>query len=375
MSDCDVLIIGAGIAGASAAFHLGGRARIVVVEREDAPGYHSTGRSAAMFTETYGPPAIRLLTTASGPFLRTPPKGFSEVPLLGPRGVLFLARPDQGAMLDQHEAWARSTGAHVERLDAEAMVRLVPALRRDYLGQGMIEPAASDIDVAALHQGYLRGAKAKGARLVCDADVRGLERRAGRWAVATKAGAFAAGIVVNAAGAWADEIAKLAGLRPLGLVPKRRTAFTFDPPETMDPRRWPLCFDVDERFYFKPDAGRVMGSLADETPSPPCDAQPEDLDVATAAERIQCATSFEIDRLVRKWAGLRSFFKDKTPVVGPDPAEPSFLWCAGQGGYGIQTSPALGALIAAQALGTSVPDVVAGTGLDIAEVAPQRLAA
>ncbi len=375
MNDCDVLVIGGGIAGAAAAYHLAGRARAIVLEREDAPGYHSTGRSAAMFTETYGPPAIRRLTAASGPFLRAPPAGFTDVPLLRPRGVLFLARPDQTAMLDQHEAWARSTSARVEQLDADAMVRLVPVLRRDYVGRGMIEPDASDIDVAALHQGFLRGFKARGGRLVVDAEVRALERRGGRWRVTTKAGAFEATTVVNAAGAWADEIAELAGLRRLGLVPKRRTAFTFDPPDGLDARAWPLCFDVDEQFYFKPDAGRILGSLADETPSPPCDAQPEDIDVATAVERIEAATTLAIRRLARKWAGLRSFFKDKTPVVGPDPAEPGFVWCAGQGGYGIQTSPALGALVAAFALGEPAPAFIDSTGLGAADVAPARLAA
>jgi D-arginine dehydrogenase len=361
------------MAGASAAYHLAERARVVMVEREDAPGYHSTGRSAAMFTETYGPRPIRLLTGASGPFLRTPPAGFAEVPLLRPRGVLFVARPDQTAVLDEHETASRATGARIERLDPDGMMRLAPVLRRDYVGGGMIEPDACDIDVDALHQGFLRGFKSRGGQLVVDAEVRGLARHAGHWHVATKAGSFAAAMVVDAAGAWADEIAALAGLGRLGLVPKRRTAFTFDPPVGQDVRTLPLCYDVDEQFYFKPDAGRLMGSLADETPTPPCDAQPEDIDVATAIERIETATTMTIRRPARTWAGLRSFFKDKTPAVGPDPGERSFLWCAGQGGYGIQTSPALGALVAAMALGASPPGFVASNGLALADVAPARL--
>lgn len=374
MTACDVLVIGAGIAGASAAYHLAGRARVIVVEREDAPGYHSTARSAAMFTETYGPEPIRRLTTASGPFLREPPTGFTDVPLLKTRGVMFVARPDQIAMLDQHEAWSRSTGANVERLDADAMVRRVPVLKRSYIGAGMIEPDARDIDVNALHQGFLRGFRQRGGQMATDAEVRVLERRAGRWHAATKAGPFTAATVIDAAGAWADEVAGLAGLTTLGLVPKRRTAFTFDPPKGLDPAPLPLCFDVDEQFYFKPDAGRFMGSLADETPSPPCDAQPEDIDVAMAIERIEAATTMTVGRPVRRWAGLRSFFKDKAPVVGPDPAEPSFLWCAGQGGYGIQTSPALGALVAAMALGQPMPDFVAAIGLRHGDIAPERFA-
>lgn len=375
MNDCDVLVVGAGMAGAAAGYHLAERVRVIVVEREDAPGYHSTGRSAAMFTETYGPQPIRLLTGASGPFLRNPPPGFAEVPLLCPRGVLFVARRDQVAVLDGHEAAARATGANVERLEVDGMLRVAPVLRRDYVGAGMIEPDACDIDVNALHQGFLRGFRQRGGRLVPDAEVRGITRHDGRWRVETKAGNFTATTLVDAAGAWADEIAALAGLPRRGLVPKRRTAFTFDPPARNDVRALPLCYDVDEQFYFKPDAGRLMGSLADETPSPPCDAQPEDIDVATAIERIEAASIMTIHRPVRTWAGLRSFFKDKAPALGPDPAEPTFLWCAGQGGYGIQTSPANGELIAAMALGASIPAWVASRGLDLADVTPARLKA
>ncbi len=371
--DCDFLIVGAGIAGASAGAELARRGKVAILEREVAPGYHSTGRSAAMFTETYGPPAIRRLTTASAPFMRNPPAGFTDVPLLRTRGVLFLARPDQMATLDGHEESARATGATVTRLDVRGMLRHMPVLRPDYVGGGMIEPDASDLDVSALHQGYLRAFKARGGSLVCDAEVTRIERRDGTWRVTSKAGAFAAGTLVDAAGAWADEVAKLAGIQPLGLVPKRRTAFTFDPPAGLDITDLPLCFDVDEAFYFKPDAGRFLGSLADETPSPPCDAQPEELDVAIAVDRIQTATTLTIDRLVRKWAGLRSFFKDKTPVVGPDPAAPRFIWVAGQGGYGIQTAPALGRVVAAFAAGEDLPADIAALGLAAADLAPARL--
>jgi D-arginine dehydrogenase len=328
-----------------------------------------------MFTETYGPESMRRLTSASGAFLRAPPKGFTEVPLLRDRGVLFVARPDQIATLDEHESSARATGALIERLDPAGMVRLAPVLRRDYLGAGMIEPDARDLDVNALHQGYLRGVRHQGGTIVTDAEVLGLERRDGHWHATTKAGAFRAATVIDAAGAWADEVARLAGLRPLGLVPKRRTAFTFEPPAGVDPRPMPLCYDVDEEFYFKPDAGRFLGSLADETPSPPCDAQPEDIDVATAIERIERASTMTVGRPVRRWAGLRSFFKDKVVAAGPDPADPSFIWCAGQGGYGIQTSPALGALIAALALGETPPKFVTAGGVELSQIDPARLAA
>ncbi|MGH6719610.1 MAG: NAD(P)/FAD-dependent oxidoreductase, partial [Alphaproteobacteria bacterium] len=252
--------------------------------------------------------------------------------------------------------------------------RLAPVLRRDYLGAGMIEPDARDLDVNALHQGYLGAFRRHGGTVATDAEVRTIDRRDGRWHVTTKAGPFRAAKIIDAAGAWADEVATLAGLDPLGLVPKRRTAFTFDPPAGVDPRPMPLCFDVDEAFYFKPDAGRFLGSLGDETPSPPCDAQPEDIDVATAIERIEQATTMTVGRPVRRWAGLRCFFTDKAAAAGPDPAEPSFIWCAGQGGYGIQTSPALGALVAAMALGKAPPTFVTASGIDLGQVDPARLA-
>jgi D-arginine dehydrogenase len=370
--DCDFLIIGAGIAGASAGAELATLGTTIILEREEAPGYHSTGRSAAMFTETYGPEPIRRLTTASGPFLRNPPSGFTDVPLLKTRGVLFLARPDQMTTLEGHEKAARSTGATVHRLDAKEMVRRLPILRPEYVGGGMIEPDASDLDVAALHQAYLRLFKARGGRLACDAEVTRIARRNGAWRAESKAGSFVAGAIVNAAGAWADEVARLAGLAPLGLVPKRRTAFTFDAPPGHDIAAWPLCYDVDEGFYFKPDAGRFLGSLADETPSPPCDAQPEELDVATAVDRIMTATTLDIRRLVRKWAGLRSFFADKVPVAGPSKDAPGFIWVAGQGGYGIQTSPAMGRIVAALAAGKDVPADIAATGLGAADLSPDR---
>ncbi|MSP82579.1 MAG: FAD-binding oxidoreductase [Alphaproteobacteria bacterium] len=370
--DCDFLVIGAGIAGASAGSELARRGKVVILEREDAPGYHSTGRSAAMFTETYGPEPIRRLTMASAAFMRNPPAGFTEFPLLRPRSVLFVARADQLATLDGHEKSAKATGGKVRRLEPKEMLALAPVLRADYVGGGMIEPDAADLDVSAVHQGFLRTFKTHGGQVVCDAEVRGIERKNGAWAVRSKGGDFTAKAIVNAAGAWCDEIAKLAGIKPLGLVPKRRTAFTFDPPAGVDVGPLPLCYDVDEQFYFKPDAGRFLGSLADETPSPPCDAQPEDIDVAMAVERIEAASTLKINRLVRKWAGLRSFFKDKTPVVGPDPAAPSFIWVAGQGGYGIQTSPSLGRIAAAFALGEDLPADIAATGLKAADIAPGR---
>jgi D-arginine dehydrogenase len=239
----------------------------------------------------------------------------------------------------------------------------------------MYEPEAMDIDVHALHQGFLRGLKARGGRIVTDAEAHGIARAAGAWRVATPRGEFAAPILVNAAGAWADEVARLAGVPTIGLVPKRRTAFTIEPPAGMAIADWPLVVDVAESFYFKPESGRLLVSPADETPMPPCDVQPEEIDIAGAAARLEAATSIRVSRIVRKWAGLRSFVADKTPVVGFAPGADGFFWLAGQGGYGIQTAPAMGHLAAALVDGEEVPADLAGFGVEAAALAPARLSA
>jgi D-arginine dehydrogenase len=369
----DILVIGAGIAGASAAFELSRDARVTLLERESQPGYHTTGRSAALFTETYGNLVIRRLTSAGRAFFKDPPEGFGDHPLLTPRGTLLLAREDQLGSLEAALAQTRTAAEAVRRLDAAEVLALNPAVRPGYAAAGLYEPSAEDIDVHALHTGYLRGLKARGGRLVTGAGVAGLAREGGVWVAGTRAGRFAAPVVVNAAGAWCDAVAALAGVRPVGLVPKRRTAFTFDPPEGLDPGPWPATIDIDETFYFKPDAGRILGSPADETPSAPCDAQPEELDVAIGVDRIETATRLTVRRLVNKWAGLRSFVADKTPVVGFDAGAEGFFWLAGQGGYGIQTSPALGRTVAALIVTGGLPEDLTARGLEKAMLAPDRL--
>ncbi len=373
MERVDFLIVGAGIAGASAAYELSRDADVVVVEREDQPGYHSTGRSAAMFLEGYGNRVIRAITSAGRAFLESPPDGFAETPILSPRGALFVARADQEAAVETLLAEARETGAPLEPLSPAAAIDLVPALRPDYVAHAVLEPDGMDIDVHALHQGFLRGLKARGGRLVTDAEVLALVREGEVWRVETRAGDWAAPVVVNAAGAWADALARLAGARPVGLQPRRRTAFTFAPPADMAVDDWPLVADIDEEFYFKPDAGQILGSPADETPVPPQDVQPEDLDVAVAVDRIQKAARLEIPRIARKWAGLRSFVADKSPVAGFAPDAPGFFWLAGQGGYGIQTSPGMGRIAAALARGRPLPEDIAARGVAPADLAPERL--
>ena len=370
--ECDFLVVGAGMAGASAGFALASHGRAIVLERESQPGYHTTGRSAALFSETYGNATIRGLTTGGRAFYLDPPPGFADHPLLTPRGAMFVGRADQTAAL---EAAIAEVGDRdrLAPLDIAEARRLVPVLRQDYIAGAAIEPAAMDIDVNALHQGYLRGLRAEGGALVTNAEVTAAAWDGGRWRVETAAGQFAAPVLINAAGAWCDEIAALAGAVPIGLVPKRRTIITFDPPAEIDVDAWPLVVDVDEEFYFKADAGRLLGSPADETPSPPCDAQPEELDMALAVDRIERATEMRVGRILNRWAGLRSFVADKTPVAGFDDACEGFFWLAGQGGYGIQTAPGLGRTVAALARGKPIPADLADLGVDARNLAPHRL--
>lgn len=370
---CDFLVIGAGIAGASAGYELAAHGSVIVLEREDMPGYHSTGRSAAVFTEAYGNETVRGLTVSSRAFFEGPPPGFTDAPILTPRGVVFVAREDQLDALEAIYQETHSLVPTVSRIDKAAVLERVPALRADYVAAGVSEPDAMDMDVNAHHQGYLRGLRARGGRIVTDAEVLGLSRDGHGWQIETRAGAFRAPVVVNAAGAWTDIVGEMAGCKPLGLVPKRRTAFIFDPPEDVPVDDWALVVDADEEFYFKPDAGRILGSPADETPVPACDIQPEELDIAIAADRIMKATTFDIRHIRNKWAGLRSFVDDNTLVAGFDAAQEGFFWLSGQGGYGIQTSPAMAQLTAALVTGGAFPAHIADRGVTAAALDPARL--
>ena len=374
----DFLVIGAGMAGASAAYELASHGSVIVLERESQPGYHSTGRSAALYTQTYGHPVVRALTVASWDFYTRPPEGFSDHPLLTPRGVLLIGRADQTAALDRDFAEGRRLTPSVQRLDREQALARAPFLREDYVAGAVWEPDAMDLDVHAIHTGYLRGLKARGGRVVTDAGVQAVERRDGLWIATTPAGTFAAPVLVNAAGAWADVLAGMAGVRPVGLVPKRRTAVTFDPvfaepAHAAGLNDWPMVIDVDEQFYVKPDAGRLLLSPADETPVEPCDVQPEEMDIAIAIDRMEQAARFTVRRVAHKWAGLRSFVADKVMVVGYDDGAEGFFWLAGQGGYGIQTAPAMGRTAAALATGGDLPAEVAALGVRPGDLAPSRL--
>ncbi len=373
MRECDYLIVGAGIAGASAGYEMAIQGNVVLIEREDQPGYHSTGRSAALFTENYGPKVIRSLSIASGPFFHHPPEGFSEVPLLHDLGLLFVARKDQRGAFDELMASCRELTDAIHEIGAEEACRKVPVLDPDYVDTAAFDPDSKEMDVNAIHQGFLRGLRVRGGEIICNAEALGIERRGDKWHVRTPQDEFVAPVLVNAAGAWADKVAELVGIQTIGLVPKRRTVIVFDPPQGTDPSAWPLAADTQEQWYFKRDAGRFLGSPADETPVEPQDIQPEEIDMALAAERIERATTMEVGQIVRKWAGLRSFVDDKQPVVGFAADAEGFFWLAGQGGYGIQTSAAMGRVAAALAGGGGLPDDVKALGVAEADLAPTRL--
>lgn len=372
MQDADFLVIGAGIAGASAAWQLAAHGRVVLLEREPQPGWHSTGRSAALFSETYGPPQVRALSRASRAFLERPPDGFVEHPVLGQRGTLVIGDPRDPGLLDALQA-ELGAGAAVERWSHDQALAAVPVLRPECTGEALHEPGARDIDVNALHQGFLRGLRARDGELVCDAELAALARAGGRWEARLADGRiWRARRVINAAGAWADGVAARAGLAGVGLQPRRRTAFVFAPPAGVACRSWPMVVDVAETWYFKPDAGLLLGSPANADPVPPHDVQAEELDVAIGIDRIQTATTLAIRRPQRVWAGLRSFVADGEPVVGERPDAPGFIWLAAQGGYGIQTCAAMSALAASLALGRPVPSELADQGVSPEALSPSR---
>jgi D-arginine dehydrogenase len=366
--DCDFIVVGAGIAGSSAACELARHGRVALLEAEEHPGYHSTGRSAALFSDGHGLPLPRALGAASRAFFERPPAGFAEVPLVTPRGGLWIARADQEARVEA----ALADPTPLREIPVDEARRLVPALAPGVVHRALLEPDAMDIDVDALLQGYLRGLRHQGGQLVTRAAVVGLEREGERWAATTAAGRFVAPVVVDAAGAWADEVAALAHVRPVGLQPMRRTALLFSA-EGHDVRRWPMVMDVGEQLYFRPDAGRLMASPEDETPVAPGDARPDELDVAICVERLERATSLRVRRVEHRWAGLRSFVRDRCPVVGFAPDAPGFFWLAGQGGFGILSAPALARAAAALATNGPLPPELLDLGVAVEQLAPARL--
>jgi D-arginine dehydrogenase len=363
----DAIVIGAGIAGATVAAHLSADRRVALIEAEEAAGYHSTGRSAAIWIQNYGPPDVRVLTGLSRGFFEHPPEGFTDASILAHRPVVFLAPPEQR----DHLGRLLAEGTGLREASLEEITALVPALRPGYAAQAAIEDDAFDMDVAALHQGFLRLLHAQGGTLTLRSRTGRIERRAGLWHVQTSGGdAFTAPVVVNAAGAWGDHVAEQAGVSPLGLVPKRRTGVVIDP-APWQATRWPMVNDVDHTWYIRPEARtKLMVSPADETDTHAHDVAPDELDVAIAIDRMQQALDIEVRRVEHSWAGLRTFTPDRSLAFGWSGANEGFFWCVGQGGYGIQTSPAAGKLVA---------DVIAGrdpgpAGAILPAIDPRRFA-
>ncbi|NCP38955.1 MAG: FAD-binding oxidoreductase [Rhodoferax sp.] len=372
MQKTEVLIVGAGMAGASLAYFLAPHRQVTLLERESQPGYHATGRSAALYSETYGNAPVRAITTASKAFYFAPPEGFSPYPLVTPRGSLSVGGNDDRETLQRAFDERKALVPNIEWWSQADILQRVPILKPEAAVYGVYEPDAMDMDVHGIHQGFLRGAKAAGAQLLCDAVVEQIAREGNAWRIKTTAGEFLAEVVVNAAGAWCDELARMAGVAPIGLQPMRRTAFMCDVPAGCDSHAWPMVMDANEGFYLKPDAGMLLVSPANADPVEPQDVQPEELDVAIAVDRVETATTLQIRRVQRKWAGLRSFVADKTPVVGFAPDAPGFFWLAGQGGYGIQTAPAMGELSAALVQHQPVPAALTALGVTEATLAPGR---
>lgn len=343
-STFDAIVIGAGMAGATAAAHLAATHRVALLEAEESAGYHTTGRSAAIWIQNYGPADVRKLSAASRAFFENPPDGFAPSPIFSPRPVITLAPPDQAAALQA----MLDAGEGLEPIALEDVVAMVPPLRRDYAVAAAIERDAFDMDVAGLHQGFLQLLRRAGGVIALRNRAGRIERRSGAWQAQTATGAvFTAPAIVNAAGAWGDEVARIAGVAPIGLQPKRRTALIVDP-GAHDCSSWPLLGDAGHSWYVRPEARRkLMVSPADETDMDPHDVQPDELDVAIAVDRMQAALDIPVHRVEHRWAGLRSFTPDRSLAIGPDHDAPGFFWSIGQGGYGIQTAPAAGALLAA----------------------------
>ncbi len=366
----DVIVIGGGIAGVSVAYELADDRHVVLLEREPALAFHTTGRSAALFLESYGNRVIRGLTTASREFLTDPPECFDR-PLLTPRPLVQFARVGRGDALRSMFAEVRTLTPDVELLTPTEAAALFGALRLETIDAALHEPGSMEIDVHALHQGYLRGLRARGGTVATSAGVAALRFSDGLWQAATADGRVTrAPIVVDAAGAWADEVGRSVGATPIGLTPRRRTVFMLATPDGLAREGLPTISDIDESFYLKPDGAQLLCSPADETPTPPSDARPDELEIARALDEIAEVTTIGSRHVRSSWAGLRSFVPDRTPVAGPDPDLPGFAWCAGQGGYGIQTCAALARVTAALIRGEHMPADVTSRGVTEQDLLP-----
>ncbi|MBP1858652.1 NAD(P)/FAD-dependent oxidoreductase [Rhizobium herbae] len=375
MQTFDVAIIGGGIAGLSLAYFLSPHRSIVVLERETALGYHSTGRSAAEFVLRYNAPEVCRLAAVAKDFFDSPPGGFSDIPLLKQRGGVMIASTEKAARLDAVFRSELAFTPELEPLDEEELLARVPILKPGYAAAAFYDPNFWDIEVESLLQGYVKGARRNGAEIRERHGVLSATHDGEAWTIETSAGTVRAKTVVNASGGWADPTAVLFGVKPLGIVPHRRTAITVDLPEGIDVSAMPEINEIDEDFYMKPDAGRLLACPADATPCEPGDVQPEELDIAWAAHYVEEATTVPVRRVAKSWAGMRSFSPDRLPVIGAAPDHPDVFWLAGQGGYGILTSPSLGALAASLLTNAPQPEGFEAQALDPQKFSPLRFQA
>ena len=369
----DFVVVGGGIAGASVGAELAAAGHsVTVLERESHPGMHASGRSAAVYMASYGNQVVRALSAASRQFL-TGIDTLWDGAIVRERGALFIASADQVEQLQNFWESRRTLQPYLEMLDGSEAARMVPILNEGHVASCIYDFDTFDVDVDAMLHSYLRQLRAMGGILSVGTDFVRASPSQGGWLVETSRGPISCGAVINAAGAWADEVAIRSGVGPLGLQPFRRSAFLVSPPDKLAIDRWPIVFDIEEQFYFKPDAGLILISPANEDPSPACDAWAEEMEIAVGAHRVEEATTLSIQSVKSSWAGLRTFLPDRTPVVGEDPRARGFYWCAGQGGYGVQIGPALARCAAAAACGAAWPADVAALGITPAMLAPSRL--
>lgn len=366
----DFIVIGAGIAGASAAFELAGNSTVLLIEAETQPGYHSTGRSAALFTRNYGTPLVRKINALSEPFFRAPPDAFTDHALLHERGALTVAAPGQAALLDPILALSTDTDPIIELDPAKALL-MAPFLRPDRVARAVLEPGVADIDVSSMLQAYLKGFAARGGETLLRSPVTALSRDSGTWTVIAGKTTVQGETVVNAAGAWADQVGHMAGAGSIGLVAKRRTAIIVDALAEMKVAGLPCIDFAGSDAYIKPEAGKLMASPGDATPMTPQDAQPDEMDVAVLADWVQRETLLPVRRIVHSWAGLRSFVSDENPVMGKDTTVRNFVWHAGQGGYGIMMAPSLARALASICQNGKLPEDFSSSGLDTSDLGPR----
>lgn len=371
----DFIIIGGGIAGASAGFELCKKGKVILLEKENQAGYHTTGRSSAIFQKSYneGDPLLNILVRASEDFLRHPPAGFSAQPLLTPRPLIYIATPENQNKLDDLKRNLAEIDVQTAFAGPREAVRLLPILAPEYQSRVLVEQDAADIDVCGLLEGYLRATKHAGGEVITNAEVTEVTKTGRDWQVTTTQGKYQARVVINAAGAWVDQVAALANISPIHIRPLRRTVIIVALGRGVSPDPWPLVMDVAEGYYFKPESGKILLTPGDEKPVSPSDAQPEEIDIAYGAHFLEKATILKVDKIDHSWAGLRNQVADGHPVAGFDSEAPGFFWLAAQGGFGIKTAPALGRITASLIMGEGLPRDMTALGLTEDQISVKRI--